>query len=446
MVNEALDQLPPSIWQMAVTQLQQDGIAVLELLTTNNNDNNNNNDDDGTKNSLLQNLFHPQAFATARRAMDVLTKNHHPAHNDDSDDDTKTITATMIPPNADSAHVTGFHTAGMLSMKYNTYREGFVFSDHDGKEIKDIISCTKHRHQEKEKEEEDMILLVHQFHVAQATMFASLHGMANRILTEIERQMELPYQWFQRHLGPTETSSQWHMKRYHNHNHHHHNNHNNQHHHHNVSSSTTTTNTKPTTEPIILLPMHTDPSIISVVVHDWSTYSPPSSTNNSSNSKTMMGLQYYDSKRTWKDVTYQGATHQNVLATVLVGSVLSHMTERIWPAVKHRVIQTTTTTTTIGGQQSQQRMAATLFVRPQLSALLPAPLPSPVVQQQIQLSPRISKQQQQQGQSPSPFQSYPDNTHIPPLPSMTFGTWLQRVAKNYQSNKNKSQNKQQQQY
>ena len=53
-------------------------------------------------------------------------------------------------------------------------------------------------------------------------MFWSLHGIAERVLWAIEEKLELPEKpsndeprgWFQQHLGPTDTSSQWHMKRF----------------------------------------------------------------------------------------------------------------------------------------------------------------------------------------------------------------------------------------
>jgi hypothetical protein len=71
-VVDALNQLPSSLWQIAVTHLQRDGVAVLELLTTNNDT----DTDTDSSSCPLQTVYHPRAFATARHAMDLLSKNN----------------------------------------------------------------------------------------------------------------------------------------------------------------------------------------------------------------------------------------------------------------------------------------------------------------------------------------------------------------------------------
>ena len=81
-VNEALDQLPPSQWKMSVTHRYQDGVAVLELSTR-----------------ALPTLYHPPAISTARHAMDRFSKNNTNSNNQLKITKTKrttTITKMMI--------------------------------------------------------------------------------------------------------------------------------------------------------------------------------------------------------------------------------------------------------------------------------------------------------------------------------------------------------------
>jgi isopenicillin N synthase-like dioxygenase len=299
--------------------------------------------------------FHQRAFDTARSAMEQVQN--------------KYVEPIIIPPDADSAHVTGFHTAGGMSSRYNAHREGFVFSDQgciDGKVL---------------QETGDGDNFVGQFHQAQWMMFQSLQGIANHILQNMESAMELPKGWFQQNLGPTDTSSQWHMKRYIQQQH----------------QETEDGSSAQTTESgrRILLPMHTDPSLISVVIHDWSLLPAHDAGTN------LMGLQVLETQYSnWKDLQRNTSNKNCVLATVFVGSVLAHITEATWPAAKHRVVDASSSS-------AAARMAATLFVRPQSSAVLPTPLPSP------KLSKSTLKSKQ----------------------PVTFGKWLQRVAKNYESKK-----------
>jgi hypothetical protein len=170
-----------------------------------------------------------------------------------------------IPPDADSAHVTGYHPPEGMS-RYNAFREGFVFSDGN-------------------------LMGDHHFKGAMHDMFASLHGIAQHVLSALERRWKLPPNWFQSCLGPTENHSQWHIKRY-------------------VYGG----------DDSILLPVHTDPSLISVVVHD-----------RVGTRDGAMGLQY-QFRGEWIHIPASG--HQ--VATIFVGSVLSCITGNTAPSDEQR--------------------------------------------------------------------------------------------------------------
>eukprot|EP00978_Attheya_sp_CCMP212_P039100 scaffold200336_cov49-Attheya_sp.AAC.1 len=260
-----------------------------------------------------------------------------------------------IPENADAAHVTGYHAPGAVGMgRYNEHREGFVFSNgayppsptssHDG--------TTSYAHNDDNDNDDNS---KDEFASSCRDMWASLHqDIATHVLHAIERHLELEHDWFQSTLGPTGTSSQWHLKRY-----------------------VTPTKTLDTTatekqnldsnnegedEPIIWLPMHSDPSLISVVVHDA-----PGVVCG-----TSMGLQHFQkSDKQWIDVP----RHGHGVAVILVGSLLQYLTGGYFQASKHRVVYYDATPTPF---EQQQRMAATLFVRPRGTALLQIP-PSPLL-------------------------------------------------------------------
>lgn len=215
--------------------------------------------------------------------------------------------SVTIPPDADSAHVTGYHPPQGMS-HYNAFREGFVFSD--GNLIGD-----------------------NNFKEAMQDMFASLHGIAQHVLSALERKWELPFNWFQKSLGPTHCHSQWHIKRY-------------------------VLETRADDDDFILLPLHTDPSLISIVVHDRE-----GTTHQKGVGGGAMGLQY-QLEGQWMDVPTSG----HDVATIFVGSLLSYITGNTIKAAKHRVVNQKS-----GSSSSSSRMAATLFVRPRGTALLQVP-------------------------------------------------------------------------
>lgn len=282
------------------------------------------------------------AFSSARRALNEVKQNPD--------------IVSHIPEGADSGHVTGFHSAGGLSA-YNVHREGFVFSDGGTIQVKGIDD----------------------FGPSTLALFTTMQAIADGVLNAIERRLSISERWFQSELGPTDAFSQWHIKRY-------------------VKQKEEETDTGAAvekdggnesleTKEKILLPMHTDPSIISVVIHDM-----PGSNSGG------LGLQYSASvpgedKRVWTEVEQHG----HCVATIFVGSVLSHITGRKFPAVKHRVVDT----------ECVGRMAATLFVRPRGDSILQVP-PSALLED-------VTMKKQ-----------------------VTFDTWNSRVSKNYMKKKQKA--------
>jgi isopenicillin N synthase-like dioxygenase len=211
----------------------------------------------------------------------------------------------VIDDSADSAHATGYHRAGSMSARYNAYREGLVFSD--GHEIT-VAECPDVRS-------------------ACAALCNVLHETADAVLSAVCQHLKMPGTWFQEKLGPTRSNSQWHIKCY----------------------------VKPPKVDDVecLLPTHTDPSLISIVIH-----------HRKGIQQGAAGLQYSTRDRGWVDVPCSGHS----VAIVMVGSVLQHVTGGYVRACQHRVVSTA----------DEARMAATLFVRPSPTALLSLP-PSPVL-------------------------------------------------------------------
>jgi len=266
--------------------------------------------------------IHAHAFQVFRRAMD-----DEPSH----------YNCPTIPPEADSSHVTGYHSAEGMS-RYNTYREGLVFSDGNFVGNDEVQKAMR-------------------------DMFDSLHAIAQQVLTALEQHWKLPDGWFQNTLGPTENHSQWHMKRY-------------------VLPEQTSFSLDKSDGPAIWLPVHTDPSLISVVIHDIPGVC-----------EGAMGLEYQTDCGDWKEVPQSG--HGS--ATIFVGSVLSYITGGKIKAAKHRVLYTR-------DEKNIARMAATLFVRPRGTAQLVVP-PCPRFQDVT-----LKKQ-------------------------TTFDTWNSRVSRNYMKKK-----------
>ena len=231
------------------------------------------------------------------------------------------------PHTTDSANASGSHRVGALS-NYNACREGFIFSNGASFEMHGVDG----------------------FEAAMGSFFSAALETVHTVLEAIERRLQLPANWFESSLGPLKDSSQWHMKRY-----------------------------RPEAAPqhavtsdgkLVLLAVHSDPSLVSLIFHDRPGCSPGA-----------MGLECQvtgsDGKLAWSPI----ASHGHSVVTILAGSVLDKLTCGVYRAVRHRVAVPHATY-----MESGKRVAATFFFRPAPSAVLQPP-PSPLL-------PRLQSGQQ----------------------------------------------------
>jgi isopenicillin N synthase-like dioxygenase len=229
----------------------------------------------------------------------------------------KADTTVHIPPSADSAHATGYHGASDASSmsRYNQYRQGLVLSDGARLEGYEDLPTKLDALQD------------------------LLHSIAEHVCAGIERDLDLPHGWFQEAWGPTRQGSQWHIKRY-------------------VQPKSDSSDGAP----LNLLPMHTDPSLISVII-----------LNRPGKQEGAQGLSYVPQPSTGSRNSDTAKHHKDsieipfsghAVAIVLVGSVLSHWTGQYYPACRHFVQAST---------HAAPRMAATLFLRPFSNARLVVP-------------------------------------------------------------------------
>jgi isopenicillin N synthase-like dioxygenase len=266
------------------------------------------------------------------------------------DEDQTTPDISLLDTTADSAHATGFHRVGGLSARYNQYRRGFVFSDGQLCKVPGLP----------------------EFEVAMQRLFDLLHTILQRVLTALEQRLQLPPDWFQQQLGPTANHSQWHIKEY----------------------APRDDNTQSRIKDDLWLATHSDPSLVSVVLHDR-----PGIQNGG------QGLQVASKEEStgatvWTQVPVTG----HGAAVILVGSAMATLTGGKIAACRHRVVATPEQ-----GGSTTTRMAATLFGRPSPAALMVRP--------------------------PCPY--WTDDTPSMGTPT-TFAAWNARVARNYEKSKRKS--------
>ena len=189
--------------------------------------------------------LHARSFAAAKVGLDICADANSPL---------------AISPDADSAHASGIHAAGALS-QYNVCREGLIFSDGGTIELGDAA-----------------------FEQSMAAFFDSAVEHAAAVLTALERRLAIPEGWFEENLGPIRDHSQWHLKRYRPE--------------HSPSVATCSDGRR------VLLPVHSDPSLISVVVHD-----------RPGTQAGAMGLEYMLQDGEWREVR----AHGHGVVTVFVG-------------------------------------------------------------------------------------------------------------------------------
>ena len=211
-----------------------------------------------------------------------------------------------LGPSSDSANASGSHGVGALS-QYNACREGIVFSNGALVAIDGVDGF-----------EDDM-----------AAFSAAVFDIAFRVLAGIERQLELPSGWFERELGPLAEHSQWHIKRY-------------------VPEAAAPAAVTDDGKHV-LLPVHSDPSLISLVLHDAP-----------GTKRGAMGLEYLLPPSPMRDgpVWEEVGSHGHSIVNVLSGSVLDRITGGHYRAVKHRVA----TRDPQGDAGDGKRVVATFFL------------------------------------------------------------------------------------
>jgi isopenicillin N synthase-like dioxygenase len=302
-----------------------------------------------------------------------------------------------IPSDAVDAHaVTGYHPSGELpwSFSSNASREGLVWSRR-GEDLRRRSETTATTQRESTGQGDPSLDdvdddLSHLFRCAER-MEDMLHEIAVSVLKWIESYLELSPGWFQRNVlgNPNDSLSQsaesiqshhqWHLKNYVL----------------DASPNSSVLSPPPSFERDVVLPVHTDPSLVSVVILD-----------RPGKLEGAQGLQYWDRHESqWREVESSG----HGVAVVLIGSVLSRITRGHLHAPKHRVIGPVVTQESL-----EHRRAATLFLRPAPDALLQVP-PSPVLMEASSSSMDQSRKEK--------------------LDPITFGEWTSRVSKNYRRRK-----------
>jgi isopenicillin N synthase-like dioxygenase len=256
-----------------------------------------------------------------------------------------------IPPSASSAHATGYHPVGGMSQRYNEFREGFVWSD--GQTFEEVDRP--------------------EFSVLTKRLEVQLHALACAVMRAVAKQLDISSgdDWFEEHLGPTLDHSQWHIKRF-------------------VAASA-----HQIVDTGMWLPTHTDPSLVSVVIHDLAGAISGGS-----------GFQYHHDGQ-WQTIPVSG----HAIAIIIVGSVLQHVTGGFFQACRHRVLMTQP----LEQQQyhraaTPRRMAATYFLRPASEAVLRSPL-----------SPKLGALHAKK-----------------PRPLITYAQWLEKTARNYEKSQRKT--------
>ena len=203
----------------------------------------------------------------------------------------------VLADSADSGHATGVHAAGWGS-SYNQTREGFVFSDGAtfGVPRDDPYAAAR-------------------FEAHCRAMHDSALALARGVLAALERHLDVPPGWFEETFGPIADNSQWHVKRYRP---------ERADAHALALAGVTKASKSESSDKTVLLPVHTDPSLVSIVLHDA-----PGVPDGAA------GLEFL-SKRgrgRWVEVP----KHGHDVATVFVGSVLDRITRGAFPAARHRV-------------------------------------------------------------------------------------------------------------
>jgi len=285
----------------------------------------------------------------------------------------------LLSDTDDSQHATGYHPAGMASLsRYNLYREGFVFSDGE------LFNISRNGIADK------------QFKSCMLQMRRVLHGLAMEAFDLLENDMQSSFEDNEYlHKMPLiekpgkisgcairednanimEAHSQWHLKRY------------KYYSNGKVDGGNSIDDSR---KDQLMLGTHTDPSLLSIVVHD----SPGLNLG-------CMGLEI-KRRNGWCELPHHGHS----VCTVLLGGAMAHISpEGSFQACKHRVnAQNSAFHNGVFDSTTDSRCAVTYFLRPHPQTVLRS-FPS---------SRGVS------------FMSYPKPTR-----TITFDKWCKRVSKNY---------------
>ena len=408
-INTDMNAIPNDVIdQLTLSLLHNSGVATLPL-----------------PDHLTQ--IHQQAFQVATQALDQSSS----YVNDDIDNPAPLC--PIILPNSNSATVTGYHSAGgdnALS-RYNLHRQGFVFSNgesfpfiRNNNDFFNNDNTNGNKYDNKYDLEES-------FQPCMDQMFDSIcNVIASSVLKGIARHLDIDEDWFHHQYGPMDKSSQWHLKRYvlPNSNDHYNANDNacndndNDNDYDNDNDNDTGASSSLEEQEVEWLPVHTDPSLISIVIHDApgtndnamgleyqvSQSQSNANTNKSANSNANASTD--DNKcsknknekeeRVWKEVE----AHGHAVATIFCGSLMSYITGGMFQSAKHRVMyRPHSANAATAAASTQYRQAATLFLRPRGNSILTVP-PSDMFLDRVVKIRRNCK----------------------------FQDWLDRVSRNYQ--------------
>ena len=384
-----------------------------------------------------------------------------------------------------------------LSNRYNEFRRGLVLSDgactcprSAAISLSSSSSALSSSSSKATVEQEEQEAFLQTLDQSLVDLFWILHSILEQLLQALSWHWELPFTdlptttstngpgagggrgdhqhgsgcccWFQNVLGPTRQHSQWHIKEYVVPPTSSHLEKQQQHQQQEPPTSPTTVPTTRTTNNNNTnnnnnctsdgpqeqqhqqrpreqewLPAHTDPSLLSVILHD--------TTNEGTSGAS--GLQYYY-QRQWHNVVTNTTTSlsssPHVVAVVMVGSILSTLTGGRIPACRHRVMYSPESThdtdandQTLSSSLSslssssrhsishnrRRRRAVTLFGRP-----------APMAPMQRIPSPRFASSQPHQDEQQEPQRQRQQRPEV-------FQDWLARVARNYEKSKTKKKKK-----
>eukprot|EP00041_Stephanoeca_diplocostata_P004088 m.40770 g.40770 ORF g.40770 m.40770 type:complete len:393 (-) comp14854_c0_seq1:352-1530(-) len=290
-----------------------------------------------------------QGFRTAKSYMEILRKDtdasghHHDYKN------------VCIQDGEDSADASGYHVCGGLS-RYNMFREGFVFSNNSMYDISDPPSISSTSSSTKK-------IPTSTFRMDMCALYDTMSKIASNVLSEIASSLGLCRDFFETEYGPIKEHSQWHLKRYHPYG---------------PPKETQASRKLPSGHQrtvdgrVVLLPVHTDPSLISLVVISRSKDDDRCAVHFDG----AMGLEYHDD--TDPDTPWHNVLASGSGAVILfVGSVLHRISGGVFPATRHRVAMAETALDNI---VLDERVVATFFFRPAPHSILRL-LPSPTVRE-----------------------------------------------------------------